>query len=455
MTSESSYSYRERTHTRDCVIIQDHGPFLNPATAGLVLPTDTREETDPGRLQVTHDLFEAVTMANYSGGLRFNDFGGDFSALGGSSLARGGFFQTRRYPGQRVAKYPLIPDDTGILPKSAYESLLKELRILSHAPLREHDNIVQLTSVQWARIDPIEHSWIPVLLLEEAQHGSLQQYVVLKKPDIVTCLQLSQEIGSGLQALHASGVIHGDLKFQNVLVFDLGDGRVRAKLSDFGSSVIKDKHHRTVTLTTGTPPWTSPEHNEPVQSGLLCGTDTYSYGLLVWKLCLRDQSPFDGQDSQDVWQRKKSDLILGEAAISLDEGYQKAMLLGGQAASGTRFQSYRLAVSIPRRCLQHCLSASIENRDLDKAVESLHYGLSTSTRDLPDPKKSGVGEDQELYAGSCLRVSHPQLLNVPRSVRAMLHQCITKITENPKAVDRFTRIRSSFQLSLQIFDGFG
>lgn len=37
----------------------------------------------------------------------------------------------------------------------------------------------------------------------------------------------------------------------------------------------------------------------------------------------------------------------------------------------------------------------------------------------------------------------------------MYHQCITDITENPKAVDWVTRIGSFFQLSLLTFDGFG
>jgi serine/threonine protein kinase len=373
MASEKSSSYREPTNTRDRVLIQDYGQYLDSTTRSLAIPTKGKEDTKKERLLATYDLFQTVNWAKFSGKLLVNNITADFSALGGSFLAQGGFFQTRHFPGQRVAKYPLIPNDTGVLPKSTYESLLKELRILCHAPLKEHENIVQLSSIQWARIDPVKHSWIPVLLLEEAQHGSLQQYVASEKPGIETCLQISQEIGSGLQALHASGVIHGDLKFQNVLVFDLGDRRVRAKLSDFGGSVIKDTQHQTVTLTTGTPPWTSPEHNEPVPSKLLHGTDTYAYGVLVWRLCLQGQHPFDGQHTEDIWRRKKHDLVLSEAMLSLEERYRKAMLLGGQAASGARFQLYKLSVSIPRRCLQHCLSASIDSRDLDKAVEALHY----------------------------------------------------------------------------------
>ncbi|KAL8371964.1 hypothetical protein RB595_001667 [Gaeumannomyces hyphopodioides] len=458
-TSSNRYRERTHTHTHGRGMIQDYDQFVNPTITSLVLPRPKEEEdTKADRLQTAWDLFQAVSWARSSGNLRAKTATVDFSSERGSFLARGGFFQTRRFRAQQVAKYPLIPDATGVLPKSAYESLLTELRILSHPPLSEHDGIVRLESVLWTRIDPVAHLWVPVLLLEEAQHGSLQQYVASQALDIKTCLQLSQEIGSGLQALHASGVVHGDLKFQNVLVFDLGDGRVRAKLSDFGCSVIKDEGHQTVTLAAGTPPWTSPEHSKPVHISLLCGTDTYSYGLLVWKLCLQGENhPFDGQDSEDIQGRKKNDLILGEAAQSFEEAYRKAMLLGGRADSSTRFQSYRLAVSIPRRCLRHCLSASIETRDLDKAVESLHYGtyLSRFPEDLPTPRKDGDGNREGLSVKSRMFVGHMPLFDVPRSVQAMFYQCASDITENPDAFDRPTWIESCFQLSLQAFDGFG
>lgn len=72
-------------------------------------------------------------------------------------------------------------------------------------------------------------------------------------------------------------------------------------------------------------------------TSLLSGTDTYSYGLLAWRLCLQGENPFDGQDSEDIWRRKKSDLILGEVGQSLEECYKKAMLLGGRVASDTCF----------------------------------------------------------------------------------------------------------------------
>ncbi|KAL8399971.1 hypothetical protein RB594_000394 [Gaeumannomyces avenae] len=461
MASEtSSNRHRERTctNTYSRVMKQDYGQFVNPTTTNLVSPWPKKEEeTKADRLQAKWDLSQAV---NSIGGSLVNNRTVDFPSEGGIFLARGGFFQTRRFPAQQVAKYPLVPDATGVFPKSTYESLLTELRILSHPPLEKHVGIVRLTSVQWACIDPVAHSWVPVLLLEEAQHGSLQQYVTSKKPHIKTCLQLSQEIGSGLQALHASGVIHGDLKFQNVLVFDLGDGRVRAKVSDFGSSIIKDESPQMVTLTTGTPPWTSPEHSEHIPTNFLCGTDTYSYGLLVWRLCLQGENhPFDGQNSESIQRRKKNDLILGEAVQSFEEAYKKAMLLGGPVDSYTRFESYRLAVSIPRRCLRHCLSASIETRDLDKAVESIHYGsqLSRLLEDHHTPAKDG-GEGREgLSVRNHFRhrTSHKGLVGVPRSAKAMIYQCTSDVTENPDAFDRPTWIRSYFQLSLQAFDGFG
>ncbi|KAL8304166.1 hypothetical protein RB597_004554 [Gaeumannomyces tritici] len=464
MASEtSSNRYRQRAHTHahtyDRLLNQDYGQIINPTTTSLVLPRPKKEEeTKTDRFQAIWNLFQVVNYVKAHRHMINQPLMGEFSSEGGSFLARGGFFQARRLPAQKVAKYPLIPDATGVLPKSAYESLLTELRILSHPPLSQHDGIVRWMSIQWARIDPVAHSWVPVLFLEEAQHGSLQQYVASKTPGIKTRLQLGQEIGSGLQALHASGVIHADLKFQNVLVFDLGDGRVRAKLSDFGSSVIKYERNQMVTPTTGTPPWTSPEHGQPVHTRFLGGTDTYSYGLLVWRLCLQGENhPFDGQDSGDIQKRKKDDLIFAEAAQSLEEAYEKAMLLGGFAGSCNRFESYRLAVSIPRQCLQHCLSASIETRDLDKAVESLHHDayLSRFPEDIPTSTKDSSGSCEESLLDKRMFVSHLCLFDAPRSVKAMLYQCVSDITENPKASDPSAFTSTGFQLGLQAFDGFG
>ncbi|KAF5607449.1 hypothetical protein FPANT_865 [Fusarium pseudoanthophilum] len=99
------------------------------------------------------------------------------------------------------------------------------------------------------------------------------------------------DVGHGLQCLHENGFSHGDLKPNNVLVFNAGQ-RWLAKLCDFGCAVGQ--------VTTGkveyfgTPFWL-PEASEIEaldSRHRLQQCDLYVYGLLVWSaFCLRGQHP--------------------------------------------------------------------------------------------------------------------------------------------------------------------
>ncbi|KAK3387731.1 kinase-like domain-containing protein, partial [Podospora didyma] len=46
------------------------------------------------------------------------------------------------------------------------------------------------------------------------------------------------QITSGLQAIHAVGVVHGDVKPENILIFRSAEGGYIAKLADFGSAIV-------------------------------------------------------------------------------------------------------------------------------------------------------------------------------------------------------------------------
>jgi serine/threonine protein kinase len=343
--------------------------------AGNALPD---RQDQPSKLKL--DLLSLVNTAKFRGAMLKNVFGVlDFAAASTSPVARGAYFQTHQLSDIGVAKYPLLPDVSGVLPEKSYKALSLELKILTHEPLLRHDNIVKILSIQWTRLDPVLPSWMPILLLERADHGSLTHYLAAKKIGPDSKLQLSLEIGQGLQALHASGIVHGDVKLDNVLIFDLGNGEVRAKLSDFGCSLLMSADKNEVVIpTTGTPPWTAPELNRRVATDWLPNLDVYSYGLLVWRIFLGGISPFAGRNGEEVEERKFQDLMISDSSKSLEDEYEKYMLLRGNASSKDRFFVYQRTVSMPRNCLRHCLSLSIRERDLDRAVQSLssddYYG---------------------------------------------------------------------------------
>ena len=123
-------------------------------------------------------------------------------------------------------------------------------------------------------------------------------------------LPIVEGIAAGLEAVHAHGVIHGDLKPANVFL-EGADGTV--KLLDFGLSKVLGLERLTRTgELIGTPAYMAPE--------LLTGKgelderiDTYSFGILIYQ-CLAGAPPFRGNNPGKLMM----DIVMGNAASLAD-----------------------------------------------------------------------------------------------------------------------------------------
>lgn len=93
-------------------------------------------------------------------------------------------------------------------------------------------------------------------------------------------------IASGMQYLHEKGMIHRDLKTQNVLL----DENLYPVICDFGSCRNKNTI-KTYTGQGGTANYMAPEFMKAEKYDEKI--DVYSYGILLWEL-LAKQSPFEG-----------------------------------------------------------------------------------------------------------------------------------------------------------------
>ena len=101
---------------------------------------------------------------------------------------------------------------------------------------------------------------------------------------------IASEVARALAHAHQFGVIHRDVKPENVMIRD--DGLV--KLTDFGIAQIVDKERMTVTgQLLGSPAYMAPEHVEG--RPLDFRTDVFAVGIVLYQLAT-GQLPFRGQE---------------------------------------------------------------------------------------------------------------------------------------------------------------
>ena len=109
-----------------------------------------------------------------------------------------------------------------------------------------------------------------------------------------TALEIMTGVLDGLAAAHASGIVHRDIKPQNVLL--TADGRI--KVADFGLARAQSAAgHTRAGLLIGTPSYVAPEQVTGGSTGP--GGDVYSAGVMLFEL-LTGRLPFTGDTPLSV-----------------------------------------------------------------------------------------------------------------------------------------------------------
>jgi len=102
------------------------------------------------------------------------------------------------------------------------------------------------------------------------------------------------EIGRGLAAAHARGLVHRDVKPQNVLI----DGEGRAKVTDFGIARNLESHGLTATgRVLGTTDYLSPE--QAMGQDVDARSDIYSLGIVIYEM-VTGEVPFKAETQVGV-----------------------------------------------------------------------------------------------------------------------------------------------------------
>ncbi len=119
--------------------------------------------------------------------------------------------------------------------------------------------------------------------------------------DPAEVVDLMTQVGSALTAAHRRGIVHRDMKPENVFLVPLPDGGELAKVLDFGISKIR--HSKSIVTASqavfGTPYYMSPEQADGRVEDINQTTDTFALGVMIYVM-LSGELAFDGPSPAGV-----------------------------------------------------------------------------------------------------------------------------------------------------------
>ena len=193
----------------------------------------------------------------------------------------------------KVMRSQLLNDD---------EAMARFAREASNAARILHPNVA-------AVFDYGEADGVVYLVMEYVEGEALSTIVARERAlPVPRVLDLAKQVTDALVAAHEMGVVHRDLKPDNILIARRGDREV-AKVVDFGiAKAIAESPQEALTrsgLVIGTPEFMSPEQllGDPVDAR----TDLYSLGCIIF-LMLTGTQPAEAPTREAMLKRRLHEL---------------------------------------------------------------------------------------------------------------------------------------------------
>jgi serine/threonine-protein kinase len=218
--------------------------------------------------------------------------------------------------GQRPVAVKILDEEYGRT-RDAATRFLREARAAAHV---EHENVVRILDV--SRRD---QDGAPYLVMEflfgESLGARLRRDGALPPGDaLVVALQAAR----GLHAAHLAGVVHRDVKVDNLFLVGEPGAAWAVKVLDFGLARMKELPSLTALgMAVGTVEYMAPE--QAVAETTDARTDVYGLGVVLYRM-LTGQLPFAGSDVTLLAAQLFDAPAAPSGIVDLDPGLESVVL---------------------------------------------------------------------------------------------------------------------------------
>ena len=198
------------------------------------------------------------------------------------------------------------------------------------------------------------------LVTEFVDGGTLKEWVLEDERSWRQVVELLVGVADGLAAAHVAGILHRDVKPENILVSRSG----YAKLSDFGLARVENAAAPEATagvatesrtragLVVGTPAYMSPE--QASGKSIDARSDIFSFGAVLYEM-LAGRQPFEGDTDLDRLHAivHRPTPPLAKSCLDLPVGLRMTVEKALEKDPAERYQSMRDLVVDLRRLIRH------------------------------------------------------------------------------------------------------
>ncbi len=241
-----------------------------------------------------------------------------------------------------------------------------------------HPNVVNVFDVG-------EDRGLYYIVMELVEGITLKNYITKKgKLSVKEATSIAIQVSLGLQAAHHQGIVHRDVKPQNIIIST--DGKV--KLSDFG--IAKASNSNTITANVmGSVHYSSPEQ---VRGGVSdARSDIYSLGITMYEMAT-GRVPFDGDTTVSIAIKHLQEEMVPPSRYTPDLPYslEQIILKATQKNQARRYQNVGELIDDLKRSLLEPQGDFVTLTPIDDTAQT----VKVSDEELREIR-SGISKKQE------------------------------------------------------------